>query len=187
MTATNKRLLISESRGVSNRCTPYRGKLDQHDMYASHVSSRTFDVRFLWAVPVRDNLSYSCQQIWTDSLHPRRKAPDTIHSTRGRSIRGSVPSFSPTTANRAVGKSQASIDNRLLGLPGPYHRHAIDTFNTCSRVSAPRSLTDTGRGYHIENLGIATSLSPPFLFKSSTDPPNGPTGSLFLSNINIQT
>jgi hypothetical protein len=30
MTATNKRLLISESRGDSNRCTPCRGKSDQH-------------------------------------------------------------------------------------------------------------------------------------------------------------
>jgi hypothetical protein len=32
-----------------------------------------------------------------------------------------------------VGKSQAFVDIRLLGLPGPYHRHAIGTFNTCSR------------------------------------------------------
>jgi hypothetical protein len=30
MTATNKRLLISESRGDSNRCTPCREKPDQH-------------------------------------------------------------------------------------------------------------------------------------------------------------
>jgi hypothetical protein len=30
MTSTNKRLLISESRGDSNRCTPCRGKPDQH-------------------------------------------------------------------------------------------------------------------------------------------------------------
>jgi hypothetical protein len=30
MSATNKRLLISESRGDSNRCTPCRGKPDQH-------------------------------------------------------------------------------------------------------------------------------------------------------------
>jgi hypothetical protein len=30
MTTTNKRLLISESRGDPNRCTPYRGKSDQH-------------------------------------------------------------------------------------------------------------------------------------------------------------
>jgi hypothetical protein len=30
MTVTNKRLIISESHGDSNRCTPYRGKPDQH-------------------------------------------------------------------------------------------------------------------------------------------------------------
>jgi hypothetical protein len=56
-TATNKRLLISESRGDSNRCTPCRGKPDQHATYASHSSPRMLGVRFLWAVPVRDNLS----------------------------------------------------------------------------------------------------------------------------------
>jgi hypothetical protein len=57
MAAMNKWLLISESHGDSNQCTPYRGKLDQHDTYASYVSLRTPDVRFLWAVPVRGNLS----------------------------------------------------------------------------------------------------------------------------------
>jgi hypothetical protein len=57
MTATNKRLLISESHGDSNWCTPCRGKSDQHAIYASHSSPRTHDVHFLWAVPVRDNLS----------------------------------------------------------------------------------------------------------------------------------
>jgi hypothetical protein len=57
MTATNKRLHISKSHGDSNRCTPCRGKLDQHAMYASHSSPRTSSVRFLRAVPVRDKLS----------------------------------------------------------------------------------------------------------------------------------
>jgi hypothetical protein len=57
MTTTNKRLLISESHSDSNRCTQYRGKSDQHAMYASHSSPRTPGVRFLRAVPVRDNLS----------------------------------------------------------------------------------------------------------------------------------
>jgi hypothetical protein len=56
-TATNKRLLISESRGDSNRCTPCRGNPDQNATYTSHSSPRTPNVRFLWAVPVRDNLS----------------------------------------------------------------------------------------------------------------------------------
>jgi hypothetical protein len=57
MTATNKRLLISESHGDLNRCTPCRGKSDQHATYASHPSLCMPDVRFLRAVPVRDNLS----------------------------------------------------------------------------------------------------------------------------------
>jgi hypothetical protein len=57
MTATNKRLLISESRGDSNRCTTCRGKPDQHVTYVSHSSPRMPGVRFLRAVPVCDNLS----------------------------------------------------------------------------------------------------------------------------------
>jgi hypothetical protein len=36
-------------------------------------------------------------------------------------------------SQRVVGKSQAPVDNQLLGLPDPYHRHVIGTFNTCSR------------------------------------------------------
>jgi hypothetical protein len=56
-TATNKWLLISESRDDSNRCTPYREKPNQHDTYASHANPHTPGVRFLWVVPVRGNLS----------------------------------------------------------------------------------------------------------------------------------
>jgi hypothetical protein len=56
-TATNKRLLMFESDGDSNRCTPCRGKPNQHATYASHSSPRMPGIRFLWAVPVRDNLS----------------------------------------------------------------------------------------------------------------------------------
>jgi hypothetical protein len=56
ITATNKRLLISESRDDSNQCTPCRGKSDQHDTYASHDSPRTPGVHFLRVVPVRGNI-----------------------------------------------------------------------------------------------------------------------------------
>jgi hypothetical protein len=80
----------------------------------------------------------------------------------GRLIRGSIHSFSPTTANGAVGKSQASVDNRLLGLPGPYHRHAIGTFNTFLRVPIPRSLTDTGGGYNLEGADFPRTTPRPF-------------------------
>jgi hypothetical protein len=67
--------------------------------------------------------------------------------------------------------------SQLLGLPSPYHRHAIDTFNTYSLVPTPRSLIDTGGGYHIENIKIDTTLSPPFPSEVSTDLPNGLTRS----------
>jgi hypothetical protein len=56
-TATNKRLLISEGRGDSNRCTPCRGKPDQYVTYTSHSSPRTPGVLFLRAIPLCENLS----------------------------------------------------------------------------------------------------------------------------------
>jgi hypothetical protein len=51
------------------------------------------------------------------------------------------------------GESQTSINSRLLGLLGPYHRHAIGTFNTCSWGPTHRSLTDTGEGYNLGGAG----------------------------------
>jgi hypothetical protein len=70
----------------------------------------------------------------------------------GWPIHKSVPSLSTKTAIEAVGVKQPSVDGRLLGLLGPYLRHAIGTFNTCSRGTTHRSLTDTCGGY---NLGGA--------------------------------
>jgi hypothetical protein len=57
MAAMNKQLLILESHDDSNRYTLYRGKPNQHDMYASNVSPHTSDVHFLRVVPVHSNLS----------------------------------------------------------------------------------------------------------------------------------
>jgi hypothetical protein len=124
MAATNKQLLISESRGDLNWCTPCRGKPDQHNMYAFHASPRTPGVRFIL-------------------LLPKKSAPNST-SQPGWVAHGTHLSFSPKTAIEAVGLTQAPMDGQLLGLPGLYHRHAIGTFNTCSRVPTPRTLTDTG-------------------------------------------
>jgi hypothetical protein len=47
MTGTNKRLLISESHDNSNRCTPSRGKPDQHATrfpLSVHVWSKTIRI-----------------------------------------------------------------------------------------------------------------------------------------------
>jgi hypothetical protein len=77
MAATNKRLLKTESHGDSNRCTPCRGKPEQHDMCASGASPRTPRVCFLWVVHVCGNLSRSHQQQWTEPLLQRKRASDT--------------------------------------------------------------------------------------------------------------
>jgi hypothetical protein len=108
-------------------------------------------------------------------------APDST-SQPGWVVRGTRLSFSPNTAIEIMRLRQTSVDNSLLGLSDPYHRHAIGMINTCSRVPTPQSLTDTGGGYHIENLGIATTLSPPFPSKGSTDPPNGPARSQIIQH-----
>jgi hypothetical protein len=95
----------------------------------------------------------STSQSWTESLLLRKRNPRLHTQHVGWLICGSPSSFSPTLNQRSSGESQASVDGRLLGLPGPYHRHAIGTFNTCSRGLTHWSLTNTGGGY---NLGGAS-------------------------------
>jgi hypothetical protein len=169
----NKRLLISECHGDSNRCTPYRGKFNQHDTYASHTSPRTSSIRFLRVVPVHDNLSWVTDRVKRILLLLRKSAPNST-SQPGWVTHGTRLSFSPKKVIEAVGLNQAPVDDRLLGLPVSYHRHVIGMFNTYSQVPTPPSLIDTGVGCHIENLRITTTLSPPFPFEGSTDPPKWP-------------
>jgi hypothetical protein len=141
MTTTNKRLLISESRDNSNRCTPYRGKPDQHDTYASQASPRIPSVRFLWAVPVRDNLSR------------------VINSTSADRSAGSYPVSLPSQPLKQWRKSNI-YHNRLLSLPSLYHQHAIGTFNTCSRGSTHLSLIDIGEGNNLGGAGLPRTVTP---------------------------
>jgi hypothetical protein len=131
-TATNKRLLISESRSDSNWCTHYRGKFDQHDTHASHPNPCTPGVRFLWAIPVRGNLSRIINRVrqshcsWEKGL----PAQPTARRLTDPWVRTQFLFWTNQWSRR---ESQTSIDSRLLGLPGLYHRHAIGTFSTCSR------------------------------------------------------
>jgi hypothetical protein len=59
-------------------------------------------------------------------------------------------------------KRQISVDGKLLGLPSPYHRHAIGTFSTCLWGPTHRYLTDTGRSYNLEGVGLSHTHSPTF-------------------------
>jgi hypothetical protein len=121
------------------------------------------------------NLSYRCQQVWTDPLHPRRRAPDIIHSTTAVRSTDLYPASLPQQPKSSREKS-TPVDNWLLGLPGSYHWYAIGTFNTCSRGPTERSLIDTGRGYNIGGAGLPHTHSPTFPTSSPHFPLMAPPG-----------
>jgi hypothetical protein len=99
------------------------------------------------------------RQIWTDLTALEKKGSRHNPQHADWPIRGSVPSFSPEPANEAGDVSQAPDDDQLLGLPGPYHRHAIGTFNTCSWGSTEQSLIDTGGGYNLRGASSSHTHS----------------------------
>jgi hypothetical protein len=80
----------------------------------------------------------------------------------GWPIHGFVPSFSPKPTNEAVEKAKTSINSRLLGLPDPYHRHMIGTFNTCSWRPTERFLIDTDDDYNLRGAGLSRTHSSTF-------------------------
>jgi hypothetical protein len=99
----------------------------------------------------------SHQQHWTDPTAPEKKG--SRHNPQPSwVIRRSATQFLSQHSHWNSNESQTSIDSRLLGLPGPYHRHAIGTFNTCSRGPTHQSLTDTGGGYNLAGAGLPTPL-----------------------------
>jgi hypothetical protein len=118
-TTTNKQLLIFESHGDSNLCTPCKGKPNTHDTYASHASLHMPHVRFLRAVHVRGNLSLAINNIGQTLLLPRKRAPDTIPSTPAELSIGSPPSFSPKTTIEVVMKAKHLLTTCYIGLLGP--------------------------------------------------------------------
>jgi hypothetical protein len=75
------------------------------------------------------NLSRTRQQICTDPLPQRRRAPEIIHSSTAVWSTGPYPASLPQQSMRQWGK------DKLL--------HVIRTFNTCSRGPTHRSLTNT--------------------------------------------
>jgi hypothetical protein len=92
---------------------------------------------------------------------PKKKGSQHNPQHDGSPIHGFLPSFSPKPAINAVGVKPPYVDHRPLGLLGPYHRHAIGMFNTCSRGLTHRSLTNTGRGYNLEGAGFPHTTHQP--------------------------
>jgi hypothetical protein len=129
---TNKRLLISESHDNSNRCTPCRGKLDQHATRFSHSVH-------VWPLAIRISrgpyIETFHEVINSDgqSHYPREKGFRHNPQHDGWSIRGSILSFSPEPAIEAVVGKATLCWRQVTRLTGPIYQHVIDTFNTCSR------------------------------------------------------
>jgi hypothetical protein len=113
-------VLIFESRGDSNRCTPYRGKPNQ---YATHFSCSVY----VWPSTIHISCgpriaTFRESSTDLDGSHCSREKgiPDYIPSTPvDRSTGPHIVSL-PLTPSEAVGLSQDFIDDKLLGLLGPY-------------------------------------------------------------------
>jgi hypothetical protein len=160
---------IRESRWFELMYT-LQGKSDQH---ATHIPRSVC----VWSQTIRiscathSNLSRSRPQSWAVPLLLRKRAPDTIHSTPTDWSMSPYPVSLSSQPMKQWGQIQHCVDGHLVGLPSPYHRHAIGTFNTCSWGLTHRSLTDTGGGYNHEGAGFPHSTSQPTVL------PFSPTGS----------
>jgi hypothetical protein len=152
-TATNKRLLISKSRGDLNWCTPtgetwhtWHIRFSCQSTYATHT--------FPAGHPRMCQPFMLTQQSWIDSLLLRKIAPESTSQPDWVGSRTHL-SFSPKH-NYWSSALKPNIYWRIgyIGLLGPYHQHVISTFNTCSRGPTHRSLTDTGRGYNHGGTGL---------------------------------
>jgi hypothetical protein len=122
---------------------------------------------------------------------------EQIHCTRDEGLPTQSTAWHPSdprvrtqllshNSERAVGKSQAPVDNQLLSLLGPYHRHAIGTFNTCSRGPTEQSLIDTGGGYNLRGADLPHTHSLTFPTSCPHFPLVAPSGLYFnqiLANI----
>jgi hypothetical protein len=116
-----KQLLISESHDISNRCIPCRGKPDTHDTYASRTIPRTLptDSPHTWQPVILTH------QSWTDSLLPRKSAPDST----------SQPDF-PLMAPPSLKLTFSSINqtSKYMCIPttvewSPHHLASTETYN----------------------------------------------------------
>jgi hypothetical protein len=116
MTVTNKWLLISESHGDSNRCTVYRGKPDQHITRFSRSVS-------VWSITICISHGPHIATLRTsstalaESLLPRKRAPNIIHSTSADRSTGPYPVSLPSQPMKQWRKSNIYQQQatRLIG------------------------------------------------------------------------
>jgi hypothetical protein len=136
MAATNKRLLISESRGDSNRCTPCREKPNQHDTYTSHTSPRTPNIRFLRSILVHGNLSRVINKVGRMHWSWEKVLPTPPLSPIEWSM-GPAPVYLPTQPLKQSLKPSTCRQQttRLTGPISPACDRYVHYFLTCTNPS----------------------------------------------------
>jgi hypothetical protein len=122
----------------------------------------------------------SHRESWAGPLLPRKRAPDTIHSTptdpRVHTQFLSRANLEAVGAKPTIYQRQAT---RLTGSISP----ACDQYVQCLLAGTnPSVLNRHRRGLPHRNLRITIALSPPFPFECSTDPPKWPHPVSILSN-----
>jgi hypothetical protein len=171
-TVTNKQLLISESRGDSNRCTPCRGKPDQHDTYASHPS------RFLWAALVCGNLPRATDRVGQSHCSREKRAPDTIQSTSANRSAGPYPVSLPSKPMKQWRKQNIHQQQatRFTGVISP----ACDRYVQYLLVGANRTVLNRHRqGLQSWRCWLVTYTLPDLSNQLSPLSLSGPTRSPF--------
>jgi hypothetical protein len=153
-TATNKQLLISESRGDLNRCTPCKGKIRpiRHTLFTLSPHMPIDHTYLIWFT--YSNLSRSHQQSWAGPLLLSKRALDTIHSTSADRSACPYPVSLSSQPMKQWGAKPTFCwwpVTKLTGLILP----ACDRYVQYLLAGAiHRSLTDTGGGYNLEGVGL---------------------------------
>jgi hypothetical protein len=107
------------------------------------------------------NVSYSHQQIWTDPLHPRRRAPDTIHSTTAIRSTDPYPASLPQQP-KSSGEKSSSCWQPTTRLTRPISPVCDTYVQYLLAGPTERSLIDTGGGYNLGGAGLPNIHSPTF-------------------------
>jgi hypothetical protein len=127
---------------------------------------------------IYSNLSYSHQQIWTDPLHPRRRAPDTIQSTTVIRSTGPYPASLPQQP-KSSGEKSSTCWQPTTRLTGPISP-ACDRYVQYLRAGANRMVLNRHkRGLQPWRCRLATYPLPDLPNQLSPLSPNGPARSPF--------
>jgi hypothetical protein len=166
-TVTNKRLLISESRGDSNWCTPYREKPDQNT------------TRFPRSVCVWSKTIRISRGPHIETLHEMPTDLDRSHCSRHNPqhvdwlILGSIPSFSPEPTNEAGGRKPSSCQWPTTRLTEPISPACDQCIQYLLAGANTSVLNRYKRGIQLWRCRVATYHSLTFPTNCLHFPPTG--------------